>query len=91
MINLNKNRAAEFLKQKIRKERTKLFPELDVAYIRALESGDTSLQNEIATKKQALRDATNIDTGSFDTRDELVQLWPEDLLGSNPFPSGSIS
>jgi hypothetical protein len=91
MINLNKNRAAEFLKQKIRKERTKLFPELDVEYIRALEAGDTALQNEIAAKKQALRDATNINMGSFETRDELVQLWPENLLGNNPFPSGSIS
>lgn len=91
MINLNKNRAAEFLKKKIRNERKKVFPELDVAYIRALEVGDSTLQSEIATKKQALRDATNIDTGSFETRDELVQLWPVDLLGSNPFPSASIS
>jgi hypothetical protein len=91
MININKNRAAEFLKNKIRNERKKVFPELDVAYIRALEAGDADLQNEIAVKKQALRDCTNIDTGSFETRDELVQLWPEDLLGNNPFPTGSIS
>lgn len=91
MINLNKNRAAEFLKQKIRKERTKLFPELDVEFIKALEIGDTELQSEITAKKQALRNATIIDTGSFETRDELIQLWPTDLLGKNPFITGSIS
>ena len=91
MININKKRAAEFLKQKIRKERAKIFPELDVQYMRALESGDTDLQAELVSKKQALRDATDIDTGSFETRDELVQLWPDALLGTNPFPTGSIS
>lgn len=94
MININKNRAAEFLKKKIRKERAKIFPDLDVQYMRALELGDTGSQAEIVAKKQSLRDAPNIDTGSFETRDELVSLWPSDLLGDNPFPletSGSIS
>jgi hypothetical protein len=91
MINLNKNRAAEFLKQKIRKERQKAFSELDIQFMRAIESGDTQLQLEITIKKQALRDATNIDINSFETRDELIQLWPTDLLEKNPFPTGSVS
>ena len=89
MININKNRAAEFLKNKIRNKREKLFSELDIQYMRAIERGDTALQSEIAAKKQALRDATDIDINSFETRDDLVQLWPEDLLGTNPFPTGS--
>jgi len=91
MISLNKNRAAEFLKQKIRKEREKAFVKLDIQFMRAIESGDTQLQLEITAKKQALRDATNIDLDLFETRDELVQLWPTDLLEKNPFPTGSVS
>lgn len=93
MINFNKNRAAEFMKRKMRKNRKKFFPDLDVQYMRALELGDTGSQAEIVAKKQSLREVTNIDTGSFETRDELVNLWPTNLLGDNPFPletSGSI-
>lgn len=93
MINFNKNRAAEFMKRKMRKKRKKFFPDLDVQYMRALELGDTGSQSEIVAKKQSLREVTNIDTGSFETRDELVNLWPTNLLGDNPFPletSGSI-
>jgi len=91
MINFNKEKAAEIVKKKIRKKRNKLFPNLDVQYIRALEQNDTDTISDVVAKKEALRNATNIDTGSFDTRDELVQLWPDELLGKTPFPTGSIS
>ena len=36
---------------------------------------------------------SNLSISSFETRDELVNLWPTNLLGDNPFPletSGSI-
>lgn len=91
MINFNKNKAAEVMKQKIRKKRNKFFPDLDVQYMRALEINDTDTMSSIVAQKEALRNSTNIDTGSFETRDELVQLWPNDLLGKNPFSTGSIS
>ena len=91
MINFNKEKAAELVKRKIRKKRNKFFPDLDVQYIRALEQSDNDTITDVVAKKEALRNSTNIDTGSFETRDELVQLWPEDLLGNNPFPTGSIS
>lgn len=92
MINFNKQKAAEFVKKEIRRKRKKQFPDLDVQYMRALEINDTDAISDIVSKKQSLRNATNIDTGSFQTRDELVQLWPTDLLGSNPFVSnGDVS
>jgi len=92
MINFNKQKAAEFVKKEIRRKRKKQFPDLDVQYMRALEINDTDTISDIVSKKQSLRNATNIDTGSFQTRDELVQLWPTDLLGSNSFISnGDVS
>ena len=85
MFEFNKERAKSVLQSHIRNVRNDIFKELDVAYMRAIENGDTQLQSEIATKKQSLRDATNINTGSFETREELLSLWPEDLLGKNPY------
>lgn len=87
MINFNKQKAVEVVKRKIRKKRNKFFPDLDVQYMRALEVNDTDTISSVVSQKEALRNATNIDTGSFETRDELIQLWPTELLGSSPFIS----
>lgn len=57
MININMTKAKDVWRNKIRAERNTEFSKLDVEYMRALESGDTTLQNNISTKKQALRDA----------------------------------
>lgn len=85
MFEFNKDRAKKVLQTQIRNLRGELFKELDVAYLRAVESGDTELQSEISNRKQTLRDLTNIDTGSFETREELLALWPTDILGKNPY------
>lgn len=58
MIVVNMQKALEIKKQMIRKEREPMLASLDVEMMRALESGDTVKQAEIAAKKQALRDAT---------------------------------
>jgi len=58
MIVINMQKAIEIKKQIIRAEREPLLARLDVEMMRALESGDAAKQAEIATKKQALRDAT---------------------------------
>ena len=58
MIVINMQKALEIKKQMIRKEREPLLARLDVEMMIALESGDAAKQAEIATKKQALRDAT---------------------------------
>ena len=86
MFTFNKDNALEYMKYTIRSKRTRLFPELDMQFMRALETGNTTLQAEIVAKKETLRNITDINIDSVTTRDELVALWPEDILGTNPFP-----
>lgn len=87
MFEFNKERAKKHMSKAIRHFRKSEFTKLDVQFMRAVEMVDVDLQNEIATKKQTLRDLTDIDTDSFDTRDELVNLWPSGSLGvESPFP-----
>lgn len=59
MITVNMPKAIEIKKEMIREERAPLLESLDIEFVRALETGDTVKQAEIAAKKQALRDATN--------------------------------
>lgn len=58
MIKVNMTKAVEIKKDMIRADREPIMSELDVAFMRAVEAGDTVAQAEIAAKKQALRDAT---------------------------------
>jgi hypothetical protein len=89
MFTFNKDNALEYMKYTIRNRRTKLFPELDTQFMKALETGNTVLQAEIIAKKQTLRNITDINIDSVTNRDELIALWPEDILGDNPFPKNS--
>jgi spermidine/putrescine-binding protein len=89
MFTFNKDNALEYMKYTIRSKRTRLFPELDMQFMRALETGNTTLQAEIVAKKETLRNITDINIDSVTTRDELIALWPEDILGTNPFPKNS--
>lgn len=77
MITVNMNKAREIKKDLIRLERDPKLAELDVAFMRAVEQGDTELQAEISAKKQALRDATD---------DPAIQAasTPEDLKAVVP-------
>ena len=86
MFTFNKNSALEYMKYTIRSKRNKLFPQLDTQFMRALETGNTTLQAEIIAKKEILRNLTDINIDNVTTRDELIELWPEDILGPNPFP-----
>jgi hypothetical protein len=85
MFTFNKNSALEHMKYTIRNKRTRLFTELDTQFIRAIESGDTELQTEIVAKKEILRNITDINIDNVTTREELIALWPTDILGDNPF------
>jgi hypothetical protein len=89
MFTYDTNKALEMLKSKIRIKRAKLFNDLDVQYMRALEMGNTTLQSEIVEKKEILRNLTDISIDGVTSRDELIALWPEDILGTNPFPKNS--
>ena len=89
MFTFNKNNALEYMKYTIRSKRAKLFPELDMQFMKALESGNIELQNEIVAQKEILRNLTDINIDAVTTREELIALWPEDILGTNPFPKNS--
>lgn len=83
MIVINMQKALEIKKQMIRKEREPLLARLDVEMMIASESGDAAKQAEIATKKQALRDAT-VDPVvlSASTPEELKQAVPAAFINT---------
>jgi hypothetical protein len=85
MLNINVNRAMDVHKNQIRTKREILFKDLDVQFMRALEVGNTTLAAEIGAKKQALRDATNIDSGSITNLSDVKALWDTDILGETPY------
>jgi hypothetical protein len=58
MITVNLNKAKNIAKDKLRTERAPVLATLDVTFMRAVESGNTSLQTAIAEQKQELRDIT---------------------------------
>lgn len=55
-INIDKAKAIKL--DQLRAERAPKLAALDVAFVRALEQGDTDAQARIAAEKQALRDVT---------------------------------
>lgn len=80
MITVNMTKAREIKKDMIRADRAPLLAALDVEYMRAVETGDTVKQAEIAAKKQALRDATKDPAiTAAQTPDQLKAVVPEAL------------
>ena len=85
MIPINIESALEIHKKKIRERREVVFKDLDIQFMKALEQGNTTLSTEIGTKKQALRDITDIDISNISTLDELKAIWNVELLGESPY------
>jgi hypothetical protein len=56
-ISIDMNKAREIWRNKIREHRKPVLEQLDVAYLRAIETQNTELQSIISSQKQALRDA----------------------------------
>jgi hypothetical protein len=78
---LNKDKAKERFLKIYRREREIKLSELDVRYMQALESADTSQQASVVSEKNALRDfPSTITNDSFSTIDELRALWPTSSL-----------
>ena len=64
----------------IRRARDAALAELDVPFMRALETTDAQNQRDIGASKQALRDIPQaFDLTKAETLEALVALWPEDL------------
>lgn len=74
-INITKAKAVQL--DKFRAARTPLLAALDVEFMRAVEAGDASKQQEIAAKKQALRDVTT--TSLPDDLAGIKATWPDVL------------
>jgi hypothetical protein len=68
MITINLNKAKDITKDRLRTERAPLLAEQDVAFQRALESGDDT--SAIVAEKQRLRDVTKL----VDTANNVEQL-----------------
>ena len=90
-IGINVNKAKEIHKDKIREVRKPLLQSEDVTFIRAVEADDTDAKTASATRKQQLRDVTNIvDSVTITATDvtgitnELKAVWDADVLGDNP-------
>ena len=71
MININLNKAKEIKKDKLREERTPLLQAQDVAFQRALETGEDT--SAIVAEKQRLRDITKL-CDAAQTVDALKQI-----------------
>jgi hypothetical protein len=59
-ISINIDKAKAIKLDLIRAERAPKLAALDVAFVRALEQGDTAAQARIVAEKQALRDVTKV-------------------------------
>ena len=57
-ITINLSKAKDIAKDSLRVERAPVLASLDVSFMRAVETGNTSLQTAIAEQKQELRDIT---------------------------------
>ena len=79
MITINLDKAKNIQKNRWREARKPLLTQLDTEFMRAVESGDTVKQQQIAAKKQALRDVTTTDLSSVTTPDQLKTVWPSIL------------
>jgi len=85
-IKVNMEKAKEIHRDFIRIVRTPLLEDLDVQFMRALESGSPQDVAAISTLKQALRDEPdNPNIASSETTEDLKNQWDSGLLGDNPF------
>jgi hypothetical protein len=78
MIIINPDKAKVIWKDRWREVRKPLLASLDIEFIKAVETADTTKQAEIASKKQALRDVTQTEIVG-NTPEEIKAVWPDVL------------
>jgi len=78
-ISVNMTKARAIHMDKIRTVRNKQLADLDVPFMRAVETGDASELARIASEKQVLRDIPQTLDLTTDTPEQLKELWPEGL------------
>lgn len=90
VIKVDMNKAKDIYKDILRSARSPMLEDLDLQFMRAVESGNTALQAEIAAKKQMLRDVT--DDPKIDkvkTTDDFRRIFPDVLKPDVPPPPGA--
>lgn len=78
-VDIDIEKAKAIKKDIFRSMRANKFPPLDVAFMKAVESGDDTLKSQIAAKKQELRDVTTL--ALSDNIEELKKFVPDCLNG----------
>ena len=79
-VQVDMEQAREIHMGRIRKSRNTALQALDVDYMRALEQGDATAQQAIATEKQRLRDIPEtFDITVHETPEALADAWPAGL------------
>lgn len=77
MIAIDLNKAKEIWRDKLRAQRQPFFAELDIAYLRAIETQDAEVKQDIEARKQKLRDAPDDPRiNAATTPEELKQINP---------------
>jgi viroplasmin and RNaseH domain-containing protein len=79
MITINLDKAKEIQKNRWRNARKSILEKLDTEFMRAVETGDTTKQQQIVTQKQTLRDVTTTDLSTITNTQELKNVWPNIL------------
>lgn len=82
IVSIDFNKFKEIHKDKWREARKPLLASLDIEFMKAVESGDSNKQAEVASKKQELRDVTSVEI-SGNSPEEIKAVWPE-VLGEHP-------
>ena len=78
--------AKKIFKDKIREARAPLLEEQDVAFMKALEAGDSSAQTTAKNAKTALRNAPAAQAiTDADTITKLTAAWDTSVLGDSPY------
>jgi len=78
MIIVNPDKAKAIWKNKWREARKPILASLDIEFMKAVETGNSEKQAEIASKKQALRDVTLTEIVG-NTPEEIKAVWPSVL------------
>ena len=63
--------------------RAPLLADLDIQWIRAMETNNIEEVEEIIEKKNQLRNITNYDFSGVNTLDDILKVWPS-ILGVQP-------
>lgn len=79
-LNINLDKCKNIHRQVLRGLRAPKFESLDVEFMRAIEAGDTEKQNEIADKKQVLRDIPQAPEIENATTPEEIKAFMPSIL-----------